>query len=63
MHTHIYTHTVKSDPPAPAQPAFGKIKKPPLCMVWFQNFNQNGEEVLQLKKKKKKKIDEKVRRT
>jgi hypothetical protein len=29
-------------------------------MVWFQNFNQNGEEVLQLKKKKnKKKIDEK----
>jgi hypothetical protein len=33
-------------------------------MGWFQNFNQNGEEVLQLKKKKKKmKVDEKVRST
>jgi hypothetical protein len=30
-------------------------------MGWFQNFNQNGEEVLQLRKKKK--VDEKVRRT
>jgi hypothetical protein len=32
-------------------------------MGWFQNFNQNGEEVQQLRKKKKKKVDEKVRRT
>jgi hypothetical protein len=31
-------------------------------MGWFQNFNQNGEEVLQLKKKKMK-VDEKVRST
>jgi hypothetical protein len=63
MHTHIYTHTVKSEPPAPAQPAFGKIKNPHSAWSGSRISIKMAKKFLQLKKKKKKKIDEKVRRT